>query len=79
RVLGVRASRCIQPSATNCAGGSANCRTPAAADRRPQSRTERGRDCRGAEPAQVGALRLVSYRLIRELSADRLIALKGGE
>jgi hypothetical protein len=32
-----------------------------------------------AEPAYVGALCLISYRLIRELSADRLIALKGGE
>jgi hypothetical protein len=32
-----------------------------------------------AEPAYVGALCVISYRLIRELSADRLIALKGGE
>jgi hypothetical protein len=75
-ILRLRGLHPGEPRAANRAGSSTDASTAATADRPAEPGPERGRQRRYAEPAQIGAPRLVAYCLLRELPANSLIVLK---
>lgn len=77
--IGVRGVRGRQPGAAERAGGSPDARPPPTSNRGSQPRAKCRCQHRSAESPHIGALRLISHCLLREIPTNGLVVLETRE